>query len=91
MYPREILQLVSSDTETDFNTFDKVDIIPSAKICNKVGWFTMLKPHEAHRPQESTDRQCRIVKKGVIKIKEKCYEQKDCGDDSGKTGIKAYS
>ena len=74
MYSREELELISSDKENDFNTFEVTDAMPEARICNRVGWFTMLRTNEAHRPQESTDRNCQVVKKGVIKIKEKCYE-----------------
>lgn len=74
IYPREKMELVSNDEEKDFITFKKEDVIPAIKVRNEVGWFTLIHTYEAHRPQESTNRKCEVVKKCVIKIKEKCYE-----------------
>ncbi len=46
---------------------------PYVKISNLPGFFSMILPEEAHRPQEFLDGNCALVKKGVIKIKESCY------------------
>ena len=59
------------DRENDFWSFHIAE--PYIQVDNIPGYFTMLKPNEAHRPQESIDGRCAVVKKGVIKIKEECY------------------
>ncbi len=73
IFPREESQELTADDEKDFYTFSN-DHPPQLSIANLPGWFTMIFPHEAHRPQESLDGACRIVKKGVIKIKASCFE-----------------
>lgn len=74
IYPREELEFVSFDEKNDFNVFKNRDESIRLKVRNKPGWFTLLHTNEAHRPQESVDGMCSVVKKGVIKIKESCYE-----------------
>lgn len=73
IYQRENLKIKSEDKETDFITFQKEDADEHITVENKIGYFTLIFPREAHRPQESKDRMCEVVKKGVIKIKESCF------------------
>lgn len=75
--PRESLECVSRDEEKDFFTFQNSNFDPQVQINNKAGWFTLLKTSEAHRPQESPDGTCSVVKKGVIKIKKELYENEN--------------
>ncbi len=72
IFPREELHELTADTEKDFLTF-ATGMAPCLSVANLPGWFTMIFPHEAHRPQESLDGKCAIVKKGVIKIKMDCF------------------
>ena len=72
IFPRAELSALTSDVKKDFYTF-AADKIPHLSVANTPGWFTMLFPHEAHRPQESLDGKCAVVKKGVIKIKMECF------------------
>ncbi len=72
IFPREKLHEITSNAEKDFLTF-AADMTPCLSVSNLPGWFTMIFPHEAHRPQESLDGKCSIVKKGVIKIKMDCF------------------
>ena len=74
IYPREKMSIETEDNKNDFITFVKEDSVPQLKVSNLVGWFTLIHTYEAHRPQESVNRKCELVKKCVIKIKEKCYE-----------------
>lgn len=74
IYPREELECISKDVESDFFTFNTNNSCSQIQICNRAGWFTLLKTNEAHRPQESTDGKCSLVKKGVIKIKKDLFE-----------------
>ena len=41
---------------------------PNLSVNNVAGYFTMIFPYEAHRPQISVNRKCEKVKKFVIKI-----------------------
>lgn len=70
VYPRELLIQRIRDPEADFMTLESGGIMPAATVCNRKGYFTLIHPWEAHRPQESPDGTCAAVKKGVIKIKE---------------------
>lgn len=72
IFPRAELHELTADIEKDFYTF-AADEPPRLSVANLPGWFTMIFPHEAHRPQESLDGKCAIVKKGVIKIKMDCF------------------
>ncbi len=74
IYRRDILKIKTADTENDFMTFCDAEAEPYIRISNLPGFFSMILPKEAHRPQESLDGSCAMVKKGVIKIKESCYE-----------------
>ena len=72
VYQREKLTANAAyDRENDFWSFHIAE--PYIQVDNIPGHFTMLKPNEAHRPQESIDGRYAVVKKGVIKIKEECY------------------
>lgn len=71
-FPRHELRELSAEKEKDFYTF-LADMSPQLSVANLPGWFSMLFPHEAHRPQESLDGKCSVVKKGVIKIKRDCF------------------
>ena len=73
IYPRDKMDILLNDVEHDFITFIKQGVIPQVRVCNEVGWFTLIHTYEAHRPQESIDQKCEVVKKCVIKIKERCY------------------
>lgn len=72
IFPRAELHEITSDAGKDFFTF-AADMVPCLSVANVPGWFTMIFPHEAHRPQESLDGNCSVVKKGVIKIKMDCF------------------
>ncbi len=74
IYQRDLLKPKTGDAENDFMTFYDVEAEPYIRILNLPGFFSMILPEEAHRPQESIDGTCAMVKKGVIKIKESCYE-----------------
>lgn len=49
-------------------TFYTETVLPNVLINNKAGYFSMIYPEEAHRPQISVNQQCERVKKFVIKI-----------------------
>lgn len=72
IFLREELHELTADAEKDFYIF-AADMAPCLSVANLPGWFTMIFPHEAHRPQESLDGKCAIVKKSVIKIKMDCF------------------
>ena len=72
IFPRQELREIAADQEKDFYTFAS-DMPSQVSVGNLPGWFTMIFPHEAHRPQESLDGKCSVVKKGVIKIKTDCF------------------
>ena len=74
IFPRAELRETAADKGKDFHTF-ALGMQPFLSVANLPGWFTMLFPHEAHRPQESLDGNCSVVKKGVIKIKMDCFRQ----------------
>lgn len=74
VYPREELKCISKDSARDVYTFEIADCRPQIQICNRAGWFSLIETNEAHRPQESINEKCAVVKKGVIKIKEALYE-----------------
>lgn len=74
IFPRAELRETAADKGKDFHTFAP-GMQPCLSVANLPGWFTMLFPHEAHRPQESLDGKCSVVKKGVIKIKMDCFRQ----------------
>ncbi len=73
IYQRDKLNQKSVDDANDFMTFQTEAATEYIKVQNLPGYFTMIFPCEAHRPQESGDRTCAVVKKGVIKIKESCF------------------
>lgn len=73
IYKRELLQEKSEDIANDFMTFETLDASRHAAVSNLPGYFTLIFPQEAHRPQESWDKKCAVVKKGVIKIKEELF------------------
>lgn len=68
IFERSKLILEKESPETDFYNYG-LDGDVYVRVNNKVGYFTMIKPSEAHRPQESIDNSCAMVKKGVIKIR----------------------
>lgn len=75
VYRRNVLREAAPyDEEADVIFFEAADAQEYIRVVNKPGYFTMLLPEEAHRPQEECGEAGRIVKKGVIKIKERCYE-----------------
>lgn len=68
LFSREDMKMVDSRPDIDFYEY-KGESVRQGQVANLPGYFTMIFPHEAHRPQESLDRSCSVVKKGVIKIK----------------------
>ena len=72
LFARKDMEKVDSKPEKDFYEY-KGDAVCQGQVANLPGYFTMIFPHEAHRPQESLDRSCSVVKKGVIKIKADCF------------------
>lgn len=74
LFARGDLEEISAQPERDFYTLAG-EAPRRAQIVNLPGYFTMLFPHEAHRPQESPDGTCAVVKKGVIKIKAECFDK----------------
>lgn len=75
VYPRASLPSVGENEAEDFYTFGEEPGLIQAKIYNRAGYFTMIHSDEAHRPQESPDGKCSVVKKGVIKIKESLFNE----------------
>lgn len=74
IYQRENLKIKSVDSEKDFITLEENGVAPQVSLENIPNYFTLIFPREAHRPQEAKNGICKSVKKGVIKIKESCYE-----------------
>lgn len=83
IYPRESLELEKADAEKDFYVY-RGEESPLLRVKNRPGYFSLIFPHEAHRPQESTDGKCAVVKKGVVKIKMSCWTE--CGSGTGGRG-----
>lgn len=68
IFDRNSLDILEDyDQERDVAFYEET-IAPSISVNNVAGYFTMIFPEEAHRPQVSVDRQCGMVKKFVIKI-----------------------
>lgn len=75
VFHRENLkQALSYNKEKDILFFHKEGAYPYINIINEPGYFTMLLPNEAHRPQEMVTGVKEVIKKGVIKIEEEFYE-----------------
>ena len=72
VYARENMEIVNVKPEKDFYEYGGEAPL-QAYAANYPGYFTLIFPHEAHRPQESIDRKCSVVKKGVVKIKAECF------------------
>lgn len=71
IFYRDNSKVISSDETKDFFTFSETTRL--LKINNIPGYFTMIFPNEAHRPQEGIDGNCKLVKKGVIKVKNSIF------------------
>ena len=68
VYERDSLrEKIPYDTEKDVVFFETEEALPNAHTENVPGYFTMLYPEEAHRPQERV-RNVDKVKKYVIKV-----------------------
>ncbi len=74
VFPRGMLEETGGSPEDDFYSYAPGNA-PVAWVANLPGYFAMLFPHEAHRPQESIDGMCATVKKGVIKIRADCFSE----------------
>ena len=61
----DVLEAYNQDNDV---TFYEETVEPNVAINNVPGYFSMLFPEEAHRPQISVDRRCEKVKKIVIKV-----------------------
>ena len=73
IYKRELLTQIEKDEQNDFVSFQE-DGKPSVIVNNFFGSFTLIHTNEAHRPQEIITGDG-YVKKGVIKIKEKLFDE----------------
>lgn len=68
IFDRSCLEVLEDyDRERDI-VFYKETVAPNISVNNVIGYFTMIFPYEAHRPQISLNRMCEDVKKLVIKI-----------------------
>lgn len=76
LFPREELEQIAAKPEKDFYEYGG-NVMRHGQVANLPGYFTLIFPHEAHRPQESIDRKCAVVKKGVIKIKAELFAQEN--------------
>lgn len=61
----DISQAYNNDMDV---TFYEETVVPNLSVSNRVGYFSMIFPKEAHRPKISVNQQCEEVKKFVIKI-----------------------
>ncbi len=69
IFERDRLSVLDEyDEERDVVFFEET-IEPNVTVRNKTGYFSMIYPGEAHRPQISVNQQCETVKKFVIKIR----------------------
>lgn len=75
VYDRKMMNERDFEFEKDFHTFENDEQAYCARVRNKVGYFALIHSYEAHRPQESPDGKCRVVKKGVIKVKEELFRE----------------
>lgn len=68
IFDRDSLDILEDyDPQKDVALYEET-IAPSISVNNVAGYFTMIFPEEAHRPQVSVDLQCGKVKKFVIKV-----------------------
>ena len=68
IFDRDSLDILEDyDQEKDVAFYEETTA-PIISINNVAGYFTMIFPEEAHRPQVSVDRKCEKVKKFVIKV-----------------------
>ena len=72
IFERDRLDIISP-IENDV-CFLEGEVQPVIQVKNTVGYFTLIFPWEAHRPQEKITSEG-YVKKGVIKIKEKFFHE----------------
>lgn len=75
LFKREDLNEKTFEAENDFHTFVVNQDAYWGTVINKVGYFAIIHTDEAHRPQETADGTCAVVKKGVIKIKEALFNE----------------
>lgn len=75
VFSRQILKIQTSEDEKDLFIYFGDNTDKAAWVKNNVGYFTLLHTDEAHRPQESVDDQCNVVKKVVIKIREELFHE----------------
>jgi len=69
IFDRNALKVVQEYDAKSDAAFYEDTIPPCVSVNNKEGYFTMIFPEEAHRPQMSVDGQCEKVKKFVIKVR----------------------
>lgn len=69
IFDRNSLDIANKYNEKQDVTFYKETKAPYISVKNIIGYFTMIFPEEAHRPQISLNRKCEQVKKIVIKMK----------------------
>lgn len=69
IFDRDSLDIVNKYNEKQDVMFYKETKDPYTSVRNVIGYFTMIFPEEAHRPQISLNQKCEQVKKVVIKIK----------------------
>lgn len=61
-----VLETYSSQNDIEF--FQSTEE-PYISVSNNVGYFSLIFPEEAHKPQISVDGKCSVIKKFVIKVK----------------------
>lgn len=69
IFERDRLCISQEYDEAMEAAFYEETILPYASVNNVPGYFTMIFPEEAHRPQVSVNQKCEKVKKFVIKMK----------------------
>lgn len=69
LFDRNILGVLKEYDETGDVSFFEDTAAPYISIKNAEGFFSMIFPEEAHRPQISINGNCDYVKKFVIKIR----------------------
>lgn len=68
IFDRDELNVAEEYDKDKDVAFYEETVAPNVLVNNVVGYFSMIFPEEAHRPQISVNQKCEKVKKFVIKI-----------------------
>lgn len=68
IFDRDELNISEAYNKDKDVAFYEETVAPNVSVNNKAGYFSMIYPKEAHRPQISVNQRCEKVKKFVIKI-----------------------